>query len=851
MASTTEAGPENEDSDDQDLVGDTCCCACCHTCALLFPMLLVAAFISGLSLGAPGPTLLAIEHATRSREDQAVLLFSGRAVGAFCGALLGRFLADFVSPRTLIGCGLATAAAGNAMVPACVHIWSLMPVFAVQGFGVYLCLSAVWAAVRHRCWKQQSSSGYLSRRALLACLAAGMLLAPLVAAPFAQPGPGGLVPGNATVLDEHRPIHLMGVRVRRAINASINATTALVESNVTMTTIAEEQSSSLLNATVSPLLSLTTQIPKPPVQRQQKLQPPLSKKPGLADGKHLDQSSSVADGSRHGRVLKLHKEQQRLGSINRVSAVSQKSIINNRLNNNTPMVTAALPTVSNNNSNNNESVATNDTLVINDHYKSNSSNNTIKKLSIAAVAMTTPAATTASESDNKESTIDSRTTFESRLSVTTKTSSARKEIASTMATITDNKSINSSLNMNATSESTTNTAKLITALSTLFTRWRRLAPVYGIYGALAFVSFIGAALAGVCALVCWRRPYDLFPSDQNSWSGEFESVEVEGGYSTEMQLDGLSDEFDESLVSALPEQAALRLCLFIAAFCLHSLEVTLGCYLFSYSIRYLHLTVLSGLTLVCLLYGGMLAARLAAFGAGVCLRWSRSYRLQLGAGAALLCCGVACLWPWGSRWLCLAALLTGSGLALLLPALEDACDIWLLVSAELVTPDASAAAAPPGSLSASPPEETEAPGTAAETAVVSADAAAAAPANSANDPSDHNNNADNKPVEAGVALLSLLQQRRQGIEARRCAASFLACGQLTGEMLVPAFTAYLHRVTSSPLVLVHVSILLACLSLLSVGATCYIGWFHLVGSQAEEEQQPGYRSLAQDDTNED
>uniref|UniRef100_A0A1I8I1E3 MFS domain-containing protein n=1 Tax=Macrostomum lignano TaxID=282301 RepID=A0A1I8I1E3_9PLAT len=508
MASTTEAGPENEDSDDQDLVGDSCCCACCHTCALLFPMLLVAAFISGLSLGAPGPTLLAIEHATRSREDQAVLLFSGRAVGAFCGALLGRFLADFVSPRTLIGCGLATAAAGNAMVPACVHIWSLMPVFAVQGFGVYLCLSAVWAAVRHRCWKQQSSSGYLSRRALLACLAAGMLLAPLVAAPFAQPGPGGLVPGNATVLDEHRPIHLMGVRVRRAINSSINATTALVESNVTMTTIAEEQSSSLLNATVSPLLSLTTQIPKPPVQRQQKLQPPLSKKPGLADGKHLDQSSSVADGSRHGRVLKLHKEQQRLGSINRVSAVSQKSIINNQLNNNTPMVTAALPTVSNNNSNNNESVATNDTLVINDHYKSNSSNNTINKLSIAAVAMTTPAATTASD-----------------------------------------------LNMNATSESTTNTAKLITALSTLFTRWRRLAPIYGIYGALAFVSFIGAALAGVCALVCWRRPYDLFPSDQNSWSGEFESVEVEGGYSTEMQLDGLSDEFDESLVSALPEQA--------------------------------------------------------------------------------------------------------------------------------------------------------------------------------------------------------------------------------------------------------------------------------------------------------
>uniref|UniRef100_A0A1I8I0C6 MFS_1_like domain-containing protein n=1 Tax=Macrostomum lignano TaxID=282301 RepID=A0A1I8I0C6_9PLAT len=180
-----------------------------------------------------------------------------------------------------------------------------------------------------------------------------------------------------------------------------------------------------------------------------------------------------------------------------------------------------------------------------------------------------------------------------------------------------------------------------------------------------------------------------------------------------------------SSVTMSADHVIMRVCLFCSAS---------ACTASSYSVRYLGLTVRSGLLITGLMYLGMLLSRLLAL--CCCLRCLRAPALQLGLNSVLLTVGVALFWPAGHAWLWAAALLTGVGLAPMLTGLVDLCE----------------------------------------------------------------------------RLLSYGNFR--------CAAVFLICGQLTGEMLVPALTGYLHRATSSPGVLVRVTSPLLLVGLCSVGAVC-------------------------------
>ncbi|PAA80123.1 hypothetical protein BOX15_Mlig024720g1 [Macrostomum lignano] len=860
------------------------CCGGGRRAFDLYAGMSLAGVACGLALAMPGPTLLALENSTGSREDQVVLLFAGRAVGGLGGALLGRFLAEFASPRVLGSAGLAGACIGSLLVLLCDKIWSLMPAFAVQGFGLLLCLSAASAVFQHH----YSSSG-LPRRLFLAASALGMLLAPLTALACGGSGVGGgLVPGNVTLLRQHKDLRMLtgldsrsGRAVRSASAELSNAAAALQSSAAELPSVASAQLKPLVAAPQSSVAAPQSSVaapqpsvaapqpsvaapqpsvaapqpsvaapqpsvaapqpsvaapqpsvaapqpsvaaPQPSVAAPQPSvavpqlsvaapqpsvaapvssgvaassaapppAPQKSKKPGITDSQQLNQSPHVADGSVSGNKVKLHKEAQRVGQIHKeqhaaasagsFSGVKSSSVPQPALNSTTSpgiqanstefpginstanisVTVAPKPDIVNNTGNTITKMATKTSVVVSAAIDTEGSIETTVSSTEPTASTTKTTASTTKTTDSTTKTTDSTTkttdsTTKTIASTTKTTASTTKTTASTIKTTDSTKKITASTTKTTdsttkttdsttkapavTSSSPTTNTKTYTTSSiwatTLTTTipgqsatlsspkptptaspasaalayWRGLSSLQTLYIILACAAAIAALLLAVCSCSC---PAYQFPGASSSSAAANAVL---------------------SSVTMSADHVIMRVCLFCSGFCLHGLEVTLGGYLFSYSVRYLGLTVRSGLLITGLMYLGMLLSRLLAL--CCCLRCLRAPALQLGLNSVLLTVGVALFWPAGHAWLWAAALLTGVGLAPMLTGLVDLCE----------------------------------------------------------------------------RLLSYGNFR--------CAAVFLICGQLTGEMLVPALTGYLHRATSSPGVLVRVTSPLLLVGLCSVGAVC-------------------------------
>ncbi|PAA80128.1 hypothetical protein BOX15_Mlig010886g1 [Macrostomum lignano] len=783
------------------------CCGSGRRAFDLYAGMSLAGVACGLALAMPGPTLLALENSTGSREDQVVLLFAGRAVGGLGGALLGRFLAEFASPRVLGSAGLAGACIGSLLVLLCDKIWSLMPAFAVQGFGLLLCLSAASAVFQHH----YSSSG-LPRRLFLAASALGMLLAPLTALAYGGSGVGGgLVPGNVTLLRQHKDLRMLtgldsrsGRAVRSASAGLSNVAAALQSSAAELPSVASAQLKPLVAAPQPSVAAPQPSVAAPQpsvaapassaVAASSAAPPPApqkSKKPGITDSQQLNQSPHVADGSVSGNKVKLHKEAQRFGQIHKeqhaaasagsFSGVKSSSVPQPALNSTTSpgiqanstefpginstanisVTVAPKPDIVNNTGYTITKTATKTSVVVSAAIDTEGSIETTVSSTEPTASTTKTTASTTKTTDSTTKTTDSTT--KTTASTTKTTDSTTKTIASTTKTIdsttkTTASTIKTTDSTTKTTDSTTKTtdsttkAPAVTSSSpttntktyttssiwatTLTTTipgqsatlsspkptptaspasaalayWRGLSSLQTLYIVLACAAAIAALLLAVCSCSC---PAYQFPSASSSSAAANAAL---------------------SSVTMSADHVIMRVCLFCAGFCLHGLEVTLGGYLFSYSVRYLGLTVRSGLLITGLMYLGMLLSRLLAL--CCCLRCLRAPALQLGLNSVLLTVGVALFWPAGHAWLWAAALLTGVGLAPMLTGLVDLCE----------------------------------------------------------------------------RLLSYGNFR--------CAAVFLICGQLTGEMLVPALTGYLHRATSSPGVLVRVTSPLLLVGLCSVGAVC-------------------------------
>uniref|UniRef100_A0A1I8JKN0 MFS domain-containing protein n=1 Tax=Macrostomum lignano TaxID=282301 RepID=A0A1I8JKN0_9PLAT len=708
------------------------CCGSGRRAFDLYAGMSLAGVACGLALAMPGPTLLALENSTGSREDQVVLLFAGRAVGGLGGALLGRFLAEFASPRVLGSAGLAGACIGSLLVLLCDKIWSLMPAFAVQGFGLLLCLSAASAVFQHH----YSSSG-LPRRLFLAASALGMLLAPLTALACGGSGVGGgLVPGNVTLLRQHKDLRMLtglDSRSGRAVSVSGNKVKLHKEAQ-RVGQIHKEQhaaasagsfsgvkSSSVpqpaLNSTTSPgIQANSTEFPG--INSTANISVTVAPKPDIVNNtgytitKTATNTSVVVSAAidTEGSIETTVSSTEPTASTTKTTASTTKTTDSTTKTTDSTTKTTASTTKTTDSTT--KTIAST-TKTIDSTTKTTAS--TIKTTD--STKKITASTTKTTDSTTKTTDSTTKTTY----STTKTTDSTTKAPAVTSSSPTTNTKTYTTSSIWATTLTTTIPGQSATLsspkptptaspASAALAYWRGLSSLQTLYIILACAAAIAALLLAVCSCSC---PAYQFPSASSSSAAANAAL---------------------SSVTMSADHVIMRVCLFCAGFCLHGLEVTLGGYLFSYSVRYLGLTVRSGLLITGLMYLGMLLSRLLAL--CCCLRCLRAPALQLGLNSVLLTVGVALFWPAGHAWLWAAALLTGVGLAPMLTGLVDLCE----------------------------------------------------------------------------RLLSYGNFR--------CAAVFLICGQLTGEMLVPALTGYLHRATSSPGVLVRVTSPLLLVGLCSVGAVC-------------------------------
>uniref|UniRef100_A0A1I8IC07 MFS domain-containing protein n=1 Tax=Macrostomum lignano TaxID=282301 RepID=A0A1I8IC07_9PLAT len=669
------------------------CCGSGRRAFDLYAGMSLAGVACGLALAMPGPTLLALENSTGSREDQVVLLFAGRAVGGLGGALLGRFLAEFASPRVLGSAGLAGACIGSLLVLLCDKIWSLMPAFAVQGFGLLLCLSAASAVFQHH----YSSSG-LPRRLFLAASALGMLLAPLTALAYGGSGVGGgLVPGNVTLLHgsvsgNKVKLHKEAQRFGQIHKEQHAAASAGSFSGVKSSSVPQPA----LNSTTSPgIQANSTEFPG--INSTANISVTVAPKPDIVNNTGYTITKTATK-----------------TSVVVSAAIDTEGSIETTVSSTEPTASTTKTTASTTKTTD-STTKTTDSTTKTTASTTKTTDSTTKTIASTTKTIDSTTKTTASTIKTTDST--TKTTD----STTKTTDSTTKAPAVTSSSPTTNTKTYTTSSIWATTLTTTIPGQSATLsspkptptaspASAALAYWRGLSSLQTLYIVLACAAAIAALLLAVCSCSC---PAYQFPSASSSSAAANAAL---------------------SSVTMSADHVIMRVCLFCAGFCLHGLEVTLGGYLFSYSVRYLGLTVRSGLLITGLMYLGMLLSRLLAL--CCCLRCLRAPALQLGLNSVLLTVGVALFWPAGHAWLWAAALLTGVGLAPMLTGLVDLCE----------------------------------------------------------------------------RLLSYGNFR--------CAAVFLICGQLTGEMLVPALTGYLHRATSSPGVLVRVTSPLLLVGLCSVGAVC-------------------------------
>lgn len=139
--------------------------------------------ILGLMMSIPGPTLIDLEHSSRTDAYGISFIYIARSTGYLIGSLTGGFVLDCMQNEELaLILSSALVALGAYVIPWCRNLTVLLGTFMITGFAIGFSNTGSNASCL-RIWGKKGAPILQGLHLLYGC---GGLLAPLIAAPFLE-----------------------------------------------------------------------------------------------------------------------------------------------------------------------------------------------------------------------------------------------------------------------------------------------------------------------------------------------------------------------------------------------------------------------------------------------------------------------------------------------------------------------------------------------------------------------------------------------------------------------------------------------------------------------------------------